>query len=36
MIVKISCPLWNPPEWDEEVFNKVMEQVEFFKSYSDL
>lgn len=25
-----------PPEWDEEVFNKVMEQAENFKKYSDL
>ena len=25
-----------PPEWDEEVFNKVMEQAENFKRYSDL
>lgn len=25
-----------PPEWDEEVFNKVMEQAENFKRYSDI
>lgn len=25
-----------PPQWDEEVFNKVMEQAENFKKYSDL
>lgn len=25
-----------PPEWDEEVFDKVMEQAENFKRYSDL
>ena len=24
-----------PPEWDEEVFEKVMEQAENFKKYSD-
>ena len=24
-----------PPEWDEEVFEKVMEQAENFKRYSD-
>ena len=24
-----------PPEWDEEVFDKVMEQAENFKKYSD-
>lgn len=23
-----------PPEWDEEVFNKVMEQVRNFKTYN--
>ena len=25
-----------PPEWDEEVFEKVMEQAENFKKYSDV
>lgn len=24
-----------PPEWDEEVFEKVMEQAENFKKYND-
>lgn len=24
-----------PPEWDEEVFNKVLEQAENFKKYQD-
>ena len=24
-----------PPEWDEEVFEKVMEQAENFKKYED-
>ena len=25
-----------PPEWDEEVFEKVMEQAENFKKYADV
>ena len=25
-----------PPEWDEEVFNKIMEQTENFKMYADI
>ena len=25
-----------PPEWDEEVFEKVMEQAENFKKYADI
>ncbi|NLD33424.1 MAG: DUF3387 domain-containing protein, partial [Clostridiales bacterium] len=36
--MKLTVLLYNngyPPEWDEEVFEKVMEQAENFKKYSD-
>ena len=35
---KLTVLLYNsgyPPEWDEEVFDKVMEQAENFKKYND-